>query len=118
MAKFKNVSASEIRAHFTANPNADLAGEACLTGTVRGRLSPKVIAAAEAEGLRYVPKTPKPGAAVEVKVTKVDAKGRKRSKVVEVPMHEARTLLGDGAPSRGRLSAANIEKIGEVLAKA
>ena len=106
MAKRREtVGASAVREHFGMPLNQ------------RGRLSADLIAKFESETGKRVQTGFKPVPTVTVAVTKVDAKGRKRTRQVEKPLAEVREkalALGVGG-ERGVLSAKAIAAVGEAL---
>lgn len=120
MAKNTPATASDVRALAASKPelfkSLSDAERKCLGATARGRLHPKVIEVAQANGVNYVQGTKVAEKTVPVKVTKVDAKGKKRSTTKAVPFSEARAMLGADAPKRGVMSKDNLAKLGEILA--
>lgn len=85
MARKTVASAAEVRA-FAATKGVE-------TGT-RGRLSKSLIEDFEKETGKRVATGYRPAKTVEVNVTKTDKAGRKRTRKVSVPMHEARAQIG------------------------
>lgn len=108
MASRKNVPASTVRAWAAENGVA--------TGS-RGRLHPDVTEAFHKANprLRYEPKIAE-APTVTVKVPTTDKRGRNRTKAMTIPATEARSLAGDLAGKRGRLSEAAVERVAEALA--
>lgn len=71
----------------------------------RGRIAKSVIEGYEKETGHKVETGFKPETKVTLRVTKVDAKGHKRTRKVEKTLAEVRALAGDVAGKRGKPSA-------------
>lgn len=113
----KPASGTAVRSFFAENPTLVPEGVK-FKADGRGVLSPKLAEVFTAQtGLTYVPKF-KDEAKVTLMVTKVNVKGVKSTRKVEVPQSEARVLAGDAAGKRGALSKTAIMAASEAYTKA
>lgn len=83
----------------------------------RGRLPKSLIETYEKETGNVVKTGHKVEQTVTLTVTKVNSKGHKRTRKVERPLSEARTLAGDAAGKRGVFGAKAIAAASEALSK-
>jgi hypothetical protein len=82
----------------------------------RGRLAPSLIEAfAKANPREKYSQGTKDANTVSLRVTKTAKSGKTRKVNVDVPVEEARTLAGDLAGKRGRLSAAALTAAADAL---
>lgn len=118
MAKQTAVSAPAVRAYFAEHPERIPEGDKSVQPKARGRLSPAAKArfAEDNPSQTYAEKAVYDNAKVTLVVVKQDAKGRKRTKKVEVSASQARTLAGDLAGKRGRLSEKALAAAAEAYA--
>lgn len=109
------VPAKVVRDWFRSNPESVPEGaEKVIGAKTRGVISPKCVEvfnkANASEGLAY---TPGNTATVEVPFTKTDSRGRVLKRSVRMPIERARSLAGETAGARGRLSGKALTAAGE-----
>jgi len=113
----KPVTAADVRDWFSRHPKMVPNGaEHTIAKSAKGRVHPKAREVFNTKsGKTYVEGTPK--ATQALTYFKIDSLGRRQPRKVMLPVAEIRSLAGEAAGARGRLSPEALQAAGEAYTK-